>query len=453
MTHRAGFFWLLAASLIVTPALASVDRSLFPRPRPGVGLTGTATLPAVTALRQMPGELLAPRLAPTVSLVPTARPDDLTVPRDETFARWLADFRIRALAEGIRASTFDRAFAGVEPNQDILDRESRQPEFTRPIWEYLDSAVSESRLRDGRAMLREHERLLDAIEARYDVDREMVIAVWGLESAYGRLRGRTEIIPALATLAMSSRRARFYEAQLVGALQILQAGDVRPEQMVGSWAGAMGHTQFIPTSYLAYAVDFTGDGRRDIWSDDPADSLASTAAYLARHGWERGQPWGVEVLIPRGFNPRLANTSRDLREWVALGIAPQPGHTLPSNGEAQLLFPAGSEGPAFLALRNFRVIKRYNNADAYAIAVGHLADRLRGAGEFVADWPRGDRPLSRAEREELQRVLQRAGLYAGDIDGRVGSGTLAAVRDWQAANGLAPDGYVSLALLQRMRRR
>ena len=279
-----------------------------------------------------------------------------------------------------------------------------------------------------------------------------MVAVWGLESSFGELRGRTPILPALATLAISSRRADFYEEQLIGALRIIQAGDVDASHMVGSWAGAMGHTQFIPTSYLSYAVDFRSDGRRDIWSDDPTDSLASTAAYLASHGWQRGQPWGVEVTIPSNFNPRLANTSRSVGEWTRLGVRPQRGASLPRSGEATLMFPAGSRGPAILAFQNFRVIKRYNNADAYAIAIGHLADRMRDGPDFVASWPRDDRPLSRPEREELQQHLARAGHYEGDIDGRVGSGTLAAVRDWQAQNGLAPDGYVSLALLERMRR-
>ncbi|MCB1406099.1 MAG: lytic murein transglycosylase [Rhodobacteraceae bacterium] len=446
MQRHAGVLGLIAASLIVTDVAASVDRSLIPQPRPA------------QQSRQVPTPVLAQQapinagIAPTRSLFPAARPDHLGQPRSASLERWLRGFRSRALAQGIQTRVFDRAFAGVQLDPDILQRESRQPEFSRPIWAYLDSAVSESRIRNGRAMLREHRRVLDEIEDRYGVDREVVVAIWGMESAYGSLRGSTRIIPALTTLAISSRRSNFYEQQLIGALQILQAGDVDERHLVGSWAGAMGHTQFIPTSYLAYAVDFRGDGHRDIWSDDPTDSLASTAAYLSRHGWTRGQPWGVEVRVPSGFNPRLANTRRGVQEWVALGIRGQRGVALPTSGEATLMFPAGSQGPAILAFQNFRVIKRYNNADAYAIGVGHLADRLRGEDGFVADWPRDDRPLSRSEREELQRLLQRAGHYSGAIDGRVGSGTLSAVRDWQAANGLPPDGYVSLALLERMRR-
>ncbi|WP_323020379.1 lytic murein transglycosylase [Pararhodobacter sp.] len=472
MDLRAGFLWLCAACLLPIDAGANVDRSPRPQSRPVSG--GSVLTPPTRAATPIEGdEREATRalargaalagLAPAISQRPQARPVALaratqasapvvTASGNAQFDRWLTGFRSRARQAGISERVLNASLNGIRPNNEILQREAHQPEFSRPIWEYLDSAVSQTRIANGQRALREHRRLLDEIEARYNVDREVVVAVWGLESSFGTLRGRTAIIPALATLAMSSRRADFYEEQLIGALRIIQSGDVDPSHMVGSWAGAMGHTQFIPTSYLAYAVDFRGDGRRDIWSDDPTDSLASTAAYLASHGWQRGQPWGVEVVIPRNFNPRLANTSRSVGEWRQLGIEPQRGASLPRSGEATLLFPAGSRGPAILAFQNFRTIKRYNNADAYAIAIGHLADRLRGGGGFVGNWPRDDRPLSRTEREELQRILARAGHYDGTIDGRVGQGTLSAVRDWQAQNGLPPDGYVSLALLQRMRR-
>jgi membrane-bound lytic murein transglycosylase B len=443
-------FRFCAAALLVllaTPTGANVERSLMPVSRP----SGPQAAVPIAAL---------PNGAPQASLRPLARPRGLstravTTPapaQDAAYTRWLADFRREALRQGIRGAVFDRTMSPIRPNMAVLQRESNQPEFSRPIWEYLDSAVSDSRIRNGQAMLQQHRALLDQIEARYGVEREVVVAIWGLESAYGALRGRDPILPSLAALAMHSRRAGFYQQQLIGALQIIQAGDTDPAHLTGSWAGAMGHTQFIPTSYLSYAVDFTGDGRRDIWSDDPADSLASTAAYLSRHGWARGQPWGLEVRVPEGFNPRLANSSQSMQVWRSAGVVPVAGGALPSSGEATLLFPAGSHGPAILALSNFRVIKRYNNADAYAIAVGHLADRLRGAGPIRAAWPRDDRPLGRREREELQTLLRQAGFYDGAIDGRIGQGTLSAVRDWQASRGLAPDGYVSFAMLQRMRR-
>ncbi|WP_209425267.1 lytic murein transglycosylase [Pararhodobacter sp. SW119] len=375
-----------------------------------------------------------------------------TAPRTATYDQWITGFRGRALSQGVSVRTFDRAFAGVGYNADSIRRDRHQPEFTRPIWGYLDTAVSDTRIDNGRRALRDHGRTLAAIEARYGVEKEVVAAIWGLESSYGSLRGNTPIIESLATLAYEGRRRAFFEQQLIAALQILQAGDTTPERMVGSWAGAMGHTQFIPTSYLDYAVDFTGDGRRDIWSDDPTDALASAAAYLSRFGWQQGQPALVEVRLPSGFNPRLAGSARPVQDWAAMGVQSQRGGRLPGVGEATLMFPAGANGPAFLTFRNFQVIKRYNNADAYAIAIAHLADRLRGAGPFVAAWPRDDRPLNASEREELQRLLARTGHYQGEIDGRIGSGSLAAVRSWQAANGVAPDGYVSLALLQRLRR-
>jgi membrane-bound lytic murein transglycosylase B len=388
---------------------------------------------------------------------PQARPVETArlataVQRTASYDQWIAGFRPRALSQGISAQTFDRAFAGVGFNEDSIRRDRHQPEFTRPIWAYLDSAVSDTRIENGRRALRDHARTLAAIEARFGVEKEIVVAIWGLESSFGAMRGNTPIIETLATLAYEGRRRAFFEEQLIAALRILQAGDVTPTRMVGSWAGAMGHTQFIPTSYLDYAVDFTGDGRRDIWCDDPSDALASAAAYLQRFGWQRGQPALVEVRLPAGFNPHHANTSRSVQEWRSMGIEAQRGASLPASGEATLLFPAGTNGPALLTFRNFQVIKRYNNADSYAIAIAHLADRLRGSGPFVASWPRDDRPLNEAERMELQRLLARAGHYDGEIDGRIGGGSLAAVRAWQQANGLAPDGYVSMALLQRMRR-
>ncbi len=374
------------------------------------------------------------------------------VTRSTSYDQWIAGFRPRALQQGISARTFDRAFAGIGLNEDSIRRDRHQPEFTRPIWAYLDSAVSDTRIENGRRALRDHGRTLAAIESRYGVEKEIVVAVWGLESSYGSLRGTTPIIETLATLAYEGRRRAFFEEQLIAALRILEAGDVTPDRMVGSWAGAMGHTQFIPTSYLDYAVDFTGDGRRDIWSDDPTDALASAAAYLSRFGWRRGEPALVEVRLPSGFDPRLAGSSRPVQEWQAMGVQAQGGGRLPPAGEATLMFPAGTNGPALLTFRNFQVIKRYNNADSYSIAIAHLADRLRGAGPFAASWPRDDRPLTADEREELQRLLARSGHYQGEIDGRIGSGSLAAVRAWQSANGMAPDGYVSLTLLQRLRR-
>lgn len=409
-------------------------------------------LTAGIALSLLPG--CSGANAPDRSIMPESRPamERAQVSRSPGFEQWLDRFRPRALTQGVSAATLDRTFRTISYDEDAIRRDRAQAEFTRPIWQYLDGAVSDTRIENGTRALREHAGILAEIERRYGVPKEVVVAVWGLESSYGSSRGTTHVPSALATLAFDGRRGSFFESQLIGAMKIIQTGDVTPEGMRGSWAGAMGHTQFIPTSYLAYAVDFRGDGKRDIWSDDPTDGLASTAAYLAGHGWTTGQPWAIEVRLPSGFDPRAASQRRAVGEWRALGLQAVAGATLPAQGEASLMFPAGAQGPALLALGNFRTIKRYNNSDAYVIAVGNLSDRLRGAGPFVTPWPRTDRPLNSDERVDLQRLLTARGYDTGGVDGRVGPMTIEAVRNYQVAEGLTPDGYVSLDLLNRLRR-
>ncbi|KIC49658.1 lytic murein transglycosylase [Tateyamaria sp. ANG-S1] len=386
---------------------------------------------------------------------PQARPASLAElsVADTGFQQWIAGFRGRAQGQGISGATFDRAFAGVRYDPDVIKRDSNQSEFTKTIWDYLDSAASDSRIRNGKAALREHARTLDAIEARYGVEKEVVVAVWGLESAFGAVRGRNDVIRSLATLAYDGRRGAFFEAQLIAALTILQSGDTEPRNMTGSWAGAMGHTQFMPTSYLDYAVDFTGDGKRDIWSDDPTDALASTAAYLAKFGWTKGQPWGVEVTLPGNFDYASANrkTKRSPAEWGRLGVVGTNGAPVPDHGEASILLPAGGQGVALMIFDNFAVIERYNTADAYVIGVGHLSDRIGGGQAFRGDWPRGDRALTFSERKEMQRRLTAAGFNTQGIDGRIGPKTLDAVRAFQQSRGLSADGYASLQLLKRLR--
>ena len=369
------------------------------------------------------------------------------------FERWLTGFRARAKAQGISDQTLNAALSGIEYNTNVISRDRNQSEFTKTLWEYLDSAVSETRIRNGKAAMREHSKLLAQIENTYGVDAEVVVAIWGLESAYGEYRGTTPLIEALATLAYDGRRGRFFEQQLIAALKIVQAGDVAPRDMTGSWAGAMGHTQFIPTSYLAYAVDFTGDGKRDIWSDNPADALASTAAYLARFGWAKGQPWGVEVSLPRGFNYGLAGhgVSKSVNDWAALGVRGVTGGGIPNAGRASILLPAGARGPAFMIFKNFNVIERYNAADSYVIAVGHLSDRIKGKPDFVASWPRDDRALRYSERKELQKRLTAKGYSTGGVDGKIGPNTIKAIRRYQNAAGLVPDGYASMELLKHLR--
>ncbi|MWD29227.1 lytic murein transglycosylase [Aquicoccus sp. SCR17] len=433
------------------------------RPQIRPNTTGN-TEPAgqVALLRQAPTPAL--QTAPRQSQRPRPRPDAMRdaaaettssrqAPSDAALGAWVKEFRPRALSAGIRAATYDRAMSRARYDSDIIRRDRSQAEFSKAIWEYLDTAVSDLRVENGRKALAAHRDTLDRIEKTYGVEKEVVTAVWGLESAYGTFRGKTHIVSALATLAFDGRRASFFEEQLLAALRILDAGDTTPDNMTGSWAGAMGHTQFMPTSFLDYAVDFTGDGRRDIWSEDPTDALASTAAYLSRHGWTRGQPWGVEVVLPEGFDYHRAR--RDLRQssaaWAAEGVLRPDGTPVPDHGRASILLPAGAHGVAFMIFDNFKVIESYNTADAYVIAVGHLSDRLRGRSGFESRWPRGDRALSFDERKELQRRLTRAGFDTEAIDGRVGPLTIEAVRRYQAATGEIPDGYASLRVLESLR--
>ncbi len=399
--------------------------------------------------------LAAPVLsaAPETSPRPPTQSGAMSFGEQKRFETWLDQFAARARAQGIKQRTLNAALRGLRYDPEVIKRDRNQSEFTKTLWDYLKTAVSDTRIRNGKAALSKHRRTLAKIEARYGVEAEVVVAIWGLESAYGTFRGSKKIIQSLATLAFDGRRGRFFEAQLIAALKIIQAGDVNPRDMTGSWAGAMGHTQFMPTSYLDHAVDFTGDGRRDIWSDTPTDALASTAAYLKNFGWTTGQPWGVEVRLPKGFNYALAR--RDVKklpsEWARMGVKDMSGRAVPNHGKASVLLPAGAKGAAFLIFDNFRVIERYNPADAYVIGVGHLSDRIAGGPPIRASWPVGDRALTFSERKELQRRLTKAGFSTQGVDGRIGPRTINAIRAWQASQGQVPDGYASLALLKKLR--
>ncbi len=331
---------------------------------------------------------------------------------------WVASFKGRAASQGISQTTLNRAFQGAGYLPEVIERDRNQVEFKRSLEDYLAIAASDERISTGKQMLQKHNGTLTRIEAQYGVDKEIVVAVWGLESRYGARRGDVPVISATSTLAYDGRRGAFFEKQLVAALKIIQEGDTSPANMTGSWAGAMGHTQFIPTSYLAYAVDFTGDGRRDIWSEDPADSLASTAAYLSRAGWVRGQPWGGEVGTVSG-NP------------VAV-LQPQ------------------TPGPRIAVFRNFQVIKRYNNSDSYAIGVGHLADRIAGGAPFQASFGPDETGLTLEGRKDLQRRLTNAGYDTQGADGVIGKNTEAAISGYQRANGLPVTGKPSVELLRRL---
>ncbi len=371
------------------------------------------------------------------------------------FELWVRAFRAKALARGISAKVYDRAFRGVKYNSYVIEKDRNQSEFTKQIWEYLDTATSETRVRNGKAAYRKHRNLFKRIERKYGVDARVVVAIWGLESAYGKRMGDLPIIESLATLAYDSRRRKFFESQLIAALDIIQAGDVRPADMTGSWAGAMGHTQFIPTSYLAFAKDFRGDGKRDIWGSDPTDALASTANYLAVHGWIKGQPWGMEVKLPKNFNYALssARNHKTVREWRAMGVTQINGKRLPDYGESSILLPAGAKGAAFIIFKNFHVLEKYNTADAYVIAVGHLGDMIMGGKPIQASWPRGEKALSFKQKKKMQRMLRRRGFKMDKIDGIVGPNTIAAIRAFQTSVSLTPDGYATTDLLQLLRRK
>lgn len=387
------------------------------------------------------------------SLIPPLRPDRPEQVSAASFEDWLAAFGARAATQGIAPALVARALHGVTYDAAVIRRDRSQNEFTKTVWEYLDTAVSPTRIANGKKALAQNRDLLTRIEAKYGVDKQVLLAIWGLESAYGGFRGSNSVVRSLASLAYDPRRSEFFEGQLMDALAILQAGDVAPNAMTGSWAGAMGHTQFMPSSYLEHAVDFDGDGKRNIWGDDPTDALASAAAYLKAHGWTHGQPWGVEVKLPEGFTYTLANREimRRPSEWAEIGIVDRDGKPVKDFGRASILLPAGHQGAAFMIFDNFEVLEAYNTADAYVIGVGHLGDRIMGGGPIRGGWPRGDRALTYDERIELQTRLTAAGFDTVKIDGRIGPLTIAAVRAWQVARGLVPDGYASPGALARLR--
>ncbi|MGM0701184.1 MAG: lytic murein transglycosylase [Pseudomonadota bacterium] len=369
------------------------------------------------------------------------------------FTSWLIDFRREARAAGIDAATLEHALDGVRYRSRVIELDRSQPEFVRPIWEYLDSAVSASRVTNGRDRLAEHRDTARKVERRYGVPAEILVAIWGVESNYGGNFGDFSTLEALATLAFEGRRRDFARGELLAALRIIEAGDIAPDDMIGSWAGAMGHTQFLPSSFTAYAVDADGDGRRDIWGSIP-DVLASTANYLDEAGWQPNEPWGEEVRLPQGFDYAQAelSTRRSSREWAAQGVRPVGGGELPAFEAAAVITPAGARGPAFLVGPNFRAILRYNNATSYALAVATLADEIAGRDGILAGWPRDEQPLARRQVREMQRALNQRGYEVGVADGILGPNTRRGLRDFQRAIGETPDGFATRRLLERLTR-
>ncbi len=424
------------------------------------GLINTATacvLILLSACAEVPAQPLA---VAAITSNPAPASPAAEVSRKPTpepllsFAEWRMLLRSDAIAAGIDAELFDRTFAGITPDPKVIAADNSQPEFTRPVWDYIDGAVSVSRIAQGRLLKAQHRPTLKAIRSAYAVDHEVLIAIWGLESNYGSNIGSHNVIRSLATLAYDGRRQVFWRSQLLAALQILQAGDGPTQGLIGSWAGAMGQTQFMPTTFNQHAVDFDGDGRRDLWNSTP-DALASAAHYLQASGWENGQPWGFEVSLPAGFDYALADPEirRSLSEWRALGVNPIRATKAKEQSLATLFLPAGHRGPAFLLLNNFRSILKYNNSTSYALAIGLLSDALDGNPGVQAAWPRGDRQLGRSERVELQERLAQNGFDPGPADGIIGANTRKAIRALQLQLNWPADGYPNEALLKQLRNR
>ncbi|OYR10351.1 lytic murein transglycosylase family protein [Brucella grignonensis] len=376
---------------------------------------------------------------------------------DANFRKWVSNFRTTAIQNGVSPSTFDRAFKGVDsPDPEVLRKARFQPEFNEPVWNYIDNRVNEHSVAVGQSMAKKWGPWLQRIEQRFSVDRNILLGIWSMESNYGEILKRDDVmmdtIRSLATLAYADqRRAKFGRTQLIAAMKILQTGDIDRGHLTGSWAGAMGHTQFIPTSYQAYAVDVDGNGKRDIWNSVP-DALGTAANLLHRNGWQPGRTWGYEVVLPAGR--KFPSGSLSAAEWQRLGVVRANGRPFPdANEKITLKVLDGRQGPAFLMTKNFFVIKRYNNADKYALAVGLLADRIGGYQGLRQDWNRPFTPITMNERQELQTHLKALGYYDGKIDGKIGSTSRKAIEAFQQRNGLQPDGHPSAEVLSVLRRR
>jgi membrane-bound lytic murein transglycosylase B len=417
---------------------------------------GCRWLPLVAAVTLMAcaatpsAEPAAPVPPATVNVpAPAASGAPVDLDHDQRFARWVAEFSNSARAAGISDATLQLAFGNVRFISRVTAADSAQPEFTRAVWDYLDSAVSAQRVTRGQDRLLQARPAVDAAAARYGVPAEVLAAIWGMESNYGSNTGDIPTIDALASLGFEGRREAWARTQLLAALNILQNGDINRAQMIGSWAGAMGQTQFLPSSFLAYAVDADGDGRRDIWGSLP-DVMASTANFLVKSGWQAGQPWGLEVRLPPGFDYALADGEqrKPASAWAELGVQSMNAAPLPDLTDAAILLPAGASGPAFLVGPNFRTILRYNNSTSYALGVSLLAQALADGPAVQAAWPRDVPPLSRSQLLALQTALNARGFDSGTPDGVVGPATRSAIRRYQQSVGLAADGYPTVELLQ-----
>lgn len=404
-------------------------------------LAGCASSPVTAPQAPVPSPLSVPARQATTN----------EAALQQAFAAWVADFSAAARAAGINEETLRAALGEARYLPQVIELDRAQPEFTRTVWDYLDRTVTPQRIAMGRDKLSQVRGEAETAAARYGVPATMVVAIWGMESNYGANTGEVSTIDALATLGFEGRRADWARGQLLAALKILQNGDIDRAHMIGSWAGAMGQTQFLPSSFLAHAVDADGDGRRDLWGS-MADVLASTANLLARSGWQADQPWGVEVRLPPGFDAGRADTSirQPASQWAAEGVQAVDGAALPEMADTMILLPAGARGPAFMVGANFGAILRYNNSISYALAVGLLAQGLAGGSGVQAPWPRDLQSLTRSQLLALQTALNERGFDSGTPDGLMGPATRDALRRFQRSVGLVADGYPTLDLLQRL---
>ncbi|PPR70996.1 MAG: Membrane-bound lytic murein transglycosylase B [Alphaproteobacteria bacterium MarineAlpha3_Bin4] len=383
-----------------------------------------------------------------ITLWPAATPQAQPV----AFAEWLKELKTEARARGIRPVILDSALAGVRPIKRVIELDRRQPEFTLVFWDYLSNSVNDQRVWRGRKLLAEHRPLLKRVARKYGVQPRFLVAFWGLESNFGDFTGKFSVIGALVTLAFDPRRAKFFREQLLAALSLINDGHMAVG-VKGSWAGAMGNHQFIPTTYRDFAVDFDGDGRRDLWNSLP-DIFASAANYLSRSGWDDRYTWGREIRLPPGFNPEVSalDIRKPLSEWQQLGVRRFDGRDLPAvDLDGSVILPAGFNGPAFLVYKNYRTVLVWNRSIFYAIAVGHLADRINGGGPLLAVRPDNEVTLSRADIIDMQRRLMRRGFDPGAADGTAGPMTRKAIKAFQKSVHLPADGFPSSGLLERLR--
>ncbi|MFV5509492.1 lytic murein transglycosylase [Acinetobacter sp. 197] len=410
----------------------------------------------VLAVTQAQAELIinGQRVTPTNLPASSSSPNYAS---QNNFQNCLANLRSQAVAQGVSGSTYDRYTQNLTPDYSVIERLNYQPEFSTPIWDYLSGLVDEERVQLGRQKLQQHREVLNRISAVYGVPAETIVAVWGVESNFGDISGRYPLLQALGTLSCEGRRQSYFRGEFFTTMKLLQRGDVREEQLRGSWAGAFGHTQFMPSTYDELAVDFDGDGRRDLVSSIP-DALASTANFLSKRGWQSGQPWGFEVKIPQGMSVsgEGRRNKKSLSNWLNQGVVRADGSpliqgNLSQSSQAGLLAPAGPNGPVFLVFKNFDAIYSYNAAESYALAIAHLSDRLQGKGSFTATWPTDDPGTSRAERREIQQFLLNRGYDIGAVDGLIGDKTRQAIRQEQQRLGLSPTGRAGQQILRAFR--